>query len=381
MNAAHTIHPIGDDEFSSLMNGLTTSNPTPIAVGVSGGADSMALVLLLDGWAKSHGGSVLGITVDHGLRKDSAAEASQVGAWLKGRGIDHKIIRWESDPSQTPQTNGLQARARDARYELMAGVCDDAGIKYLFVAHNLEDQAETFIMRLRHKSGLDGLGAMAKERKLDCNENITLVRPLLGTPKARLKETLKLQGQQWVEDPSNKNTAFERVRTRELLTQLQLHEDIKPSNFAAAATGARAVRTILENAATAFIESHVTDVTHAGGAEAKIDAVQFLKIPEEIKGRVLVQLIGDYGRKNKKGGYSPSADKISRIIHWLQGQGADGAKALTRTPARTLGGCRISRKGGFLAIRPEGPRRAARQKVSPHMVNNVTHEHLSQKSP
>ena len=380
MNAAHTIHPIGDDEFSSLMNGLTTSNPTPIAVGVSGGADSMALVLLIDGWAKSHGGSVLGITVDHGLRKDSAAEASQVGAWLKGRGIDHKIIRWESDPSQTPQTNGLQARARDARYELMAGVCDDAGIKYLFVAHNLEDQAETFIMRLRHKSGLDGLGAMAKERKLDCNENVTLVRPLLGTPKARLKETLKLQGQQWVEDPSNKNTAFERVRTRELLTQLQLHEDIKPSNFAAAATGARAVRTILENAATAFIESHVTHVTHAGGAdgaEAKIDAVQFLKTPEEIKGRVLVQLIGDLGRKNKKGGYSPGADKISRIIQWLSGnsmgQGTDSS--------RTLGGCQISRKGGFLAIRPEGPRRAVRQKVSPHMVNNVTHEHLSQKSP
>ena len=371
MNVKHPTCPITSDEFSSLMNGLAAPIVPRIAVGVSGGADSMALVLLIDDWAKSRGGSVLAITVDHGLRKDSSAEASQVGAWLKGRGINHKTVRWESDPSQT---SGLQARARDARYELMADVCAGADIKYLFVAHNMEDQAETFLMRLRHKSGLDGLGAMAKERKLDCDNRITLVRPLLGIAKARLKDTLKVRNQPWVEDPSNKNTAFERVRTRELLSLLELYEGINPSRLAGAAGGARMLRRVLERASDQFIENHVTT---ADGLGVKIDALQFFSIPEEIKGRVLARLIGDYGRKNKKGGYPPNADKISRVIQWLSGEagGQNGGNA------RTLGGCRISRKGGFLAIKAEPPRRRPRQKVPPHMVNNITHEHLSQKSP
>ncbi|MCK5168079.1 MAG: tRNA lysidine(34) synthetase TilS, partial [Rhodospirillaceae bacterium] len=212
-----TENPLSGDEFSSLMNGLAVGMAPHIAVGVSGGADSMALVLLLDDWVKPLGGSVLGITVDHGLRNYSAAEASQVGAWLKDKAINHKIVRWQSDPAQT---SALQARARNARYELMAEICVGHGIKHLFVAHNMEDQAETFLMRLRRKSGLDGLGAMAKERKLDCNNNITLVRPLLSVPKVRLKDTLKTRSQPWVEDPSNNNTQFERVRTRKLLSLL-----------------------------------------------------------------------------------------------------------------------------------------------------------------
>ena len=365
-----TENPLSGDEFSSLMNGLAVGMAPHIAVGVSGGADSMALVLLLDDWVKPLGGSVLGITVDHGLRNYSAAEASQVGAWLKDKAINHKIVRWQSDPAQT---SALQARARNARYELMAEICVGHGIKHLFVAHNMEDQAETFLMRLRRKSGLDGLGAMAKERKLDCNNNITLVRPLLSVPKVRLKDTLKTRSQPWVEDPSNNNTQFERVRTRKLLSLLELHEGINPSRLAAAADAARTLRTRLERATTEFIEKHVSSSANAGDCGAIIDACQLQALPAEIKGRVLAKLIGSYGRKNKKSAYPPSPDKISRIIDWLQGA---SAKQIGDN-ARTLGGCRISRKGGFLAISPEPPRR----KQSPHMVNNVTYEHLSQKSP
>ncbi len=361
-----TNNPLSVDEFSSLMNGLAVGMVPRVAVGVSGGADSMALVLLLDAWVKSLGGSVLGITVDHGLRNGSAREAAQVGAWLKDKAINHKIVRWQSDPTQT---SAVQARARNARYELMADVCVDAGIKHLFVAHNMEDQAETFLMRLRRKSGLDGLGAMAKERKLDCNNNITLVRPLLSIAKVRLKDTLKTHSQPWLEDPSNSNTQFERVRTRKLLSLLEVHEGINPSRLVGAANAARTLRTRLEQATTHFIEKHATD----GNLGATIDANQFFAIPKEIKGRVLVRLIASYGPKNKKNSYPPSPDKISRIIDWLAGA---GTKQIGDN-ARTLGGCRISRKGGFLAISPEPPRR----KQSSHMVNNVTYEHLSQKSP
>ncbi len=359
--------PLSGDEFSLLMSSLAAGNPPHVAVGVSGGSDSMALVLLLDDWVKSLGGSVLGITVDHGLRNDSSVEAAQVGAWLKNKAINHKIVRWQSDLAQT---SAVQARARNARYELMVDVCVDVGIKHLFVAHNMEDQAETFLMRLRHKSGLDGLGAMAKERKLDCNNAITLVRPLLSIPKMRLKDTLKARSQPWIEDPSNNNTQFERVRTRRLLSLLELHEGINPARLVGAASAARMLRTKLERASEKFIENHVT---HEGNSGAMVDACQFFATPKEIKGRVLSRLIASYGPKNKKTDYPPSPDKISRIVDWLAG----GATQQTGDNSRTLGGCRIARKGGFLVIRPEPPRR----KPSSRMVNNVTHEHLSQKSP
>ncbi|MDH5772954.1 MAG: hypothetical protein OEY84_07450, partial [Rhodospirillaceae bacterium] len=104
--------PIGVDEFSSLMNDVgidAGANPPNVAVGVSGGADSMALMLLVDGWAKSYGGSALGITVDHCLREGSDREAMQVAGWLNDRSIKHKIVKWENGHGAS---SAVQARAR-----------------------------------------------------------------------------------------------------------------------------------------------------------------------------------------------------------------------------------------------------------------------------
>src|SRR5690606_3672257 len=126
-----------------------------------GGGDSMALALLLHDWARARGGKILALTVDHGLRAASAAEARQTAARLAQHGIAHEILAWEGEKPCT----GIQQHAREARYRLLRGACEKHGIKTLALAHNAEDQAETFWMRLAHGSGLDGLAGMAAKRE------------------------------------------------------------------------------------------------------------------------------------------------------------------------------------------------------------------------
>lgn len=357
-------NPISADEFSSLMGNLSlgaSAAPPKVAVGVSGGADSMALMLMVDQWAKSYGGSALGITIDHGLRDDSAKEADQVSGWLSTRGIEHKIIRWENGRISS---GGVQARARDARYKLMGAHCEQSAIRHLFIAHNMEDQAETFIMRLRHQSGLDGLGGMAAERKLTDSPSVSIIRPFLNIAKSRLKDTLEHMRQPWVEDPSNSNAKFERVRTRELLLNLQVSEGISPKTFARAADGVRALRHILDSATDGFIASHTRSSESKTGYGATMYASEFLRLPRLLQARVLSRLFTSFGKCT----YPPGPEKIDRILDWLSGT-ATGR-------ARTLGGCKISINGDFLLVKPE----PERKKTSAPMVNNVTYQRSSQKT-
>src|SRR3546814_569603 len=157
----------------------------------------------------SRDGSVIALIVDHRLRPDSAAEARTVAGWLAGRGIACRILTHEGGP---PAGN-LQSAARAMRYRLLAGWCAAAQVLHLALAHHREDQAETLLLRLARGSGVDGLAAMAPVVELP---DLRLLRPLLDVPRGRLKATLDRLGQPFVEDPSNRNHAFSRVRLRVL---------------------------------------------------------------------------------------------------------------------------------------------------------------------
>ena len=147
------------DHFNELMTAcLPDGAGGDVAVAVSGGADSMALCLLAQGWAKAQGVRLFALTVDHGLRADAAAEARQVGQWLSGHDIEHHVLGHEDPP---PRAN-IQAWARELRYRLMEDWCAQHGVPLLLVAHHLEDQAETLLLRLARGSGVDGLAAMAE---------------------------------------------------------------------------------------------------------------------------------------------------------------------------------------------------------------------------
>lgn len=185
-----------------------------LAVAVSGGADSMALALLARDWAAQRGLRILALTVDHGLRAESAKEARQVASWMKAAGIPCRVLAWRGPK---PAANRQEA-AREARYGLLRDACAAAGIRHLLLAHHREDQAETLLLRALRGSGVDGLAAMQPARALD--EDFILLRPLLDVAKADLVATLRRRGQDWIEDPSNANPAFARVRVRRALDDL-----------------------------------------------------------------------------------------------------------------------------------------------------------------
>jgi tRNA(Ile)-lysidine synthase len=184
----------------------------PLAVAVSGGADSMALLLLTHRWVQEKGGHLVALTVDHGLRPESRQEVLRAQKWAQRRGIQHVILNWEG----AKPNSRLQERARENRYHLLTSWCTENGVPTLLLGHHQQDQEETFWLRLTAGSGLEGLSGMKKK---SVREGIVLLRPLLGFPKERLKATLAAENQPWIEDPSNESDRFFRGRFRTLLKE------------------------------------------------------------------------------------------------------------------------------------------------------------------
>lgn len=200
---------ISAQEFAHAVEGLGCADK--IAIAVSGGADSMALLLLINSWAKEKNIKLAALTVNHNLRKEAEDEAQQVKLWCNDLQIEHHILQWEH--TQKPTTS-IQEKARNARYLLMTDFCQKHYISNLFVAHHSGDQAETFFFRLARGSGLLGLSAMAQETIIN---HVKIIRPLLAFSKSRLLATLKETNQEWIEDPSNHNEDYTRVRIRKQL--------------------------------------------------------------------------------------------------------------------------------------------------------------------
>jgi len=173
-----------------------------VAVAVSGGADSMALALLLSRW-----GRPTALIVDHGLRPESSSEAVLTLARLARLGIAARVL----PPLGLVHGPALTERARAARYAALGKACRDLGLADLLVAHHAQDQAETLLLRRRAGSGPDGLASMAPATYF---EAFRLLRPLLPVMPARLRTTLRDAGVEWVEDPTNSNMSTPRARIR-----------------------------------------------------------------------------------------------------------------------------------------------------------------------
>ncbi len=180
-----------------------------VLVAVSGGSDSLALLLLFNAFIHRHapGLTVRAVTIDHALRPDSAQEAASVGTLAERLGITHQVIRWNG---QMPAT-GIQAAARMARYALLADAARAAGARFILTGHTEDDQHETVRMRLGRGTGR-GLAGMAPATLLD--GDIWLLRPLLSARKAELRALLAQAGVPWADDPSNNNPRFERTWMR-----------------------------------------------------------------------------------------------------------------------------------------------------------------------
>jgi len=332
--------PVNAEAFDRLMAPLGPFEPRPhLAVAVSGGADSLALAVLLADWLAPRGGSLTAFTVDHGLRPDSGREAAWVARLLKGRGIAHHTLRWRGARPAGQAGGSQQAAARAARYDLLLKACESRGVFHLALAHHLEDQAETFLLRLGRGSGLDGLAAMAPVSE---TSGLRLLRPLLPISKDELRATLQTRGLDWVEDPSNDDSAYARVRLRRLLPELA-EEGMTPARLGSATHNLGRARAALE-----------ADVAAALARAVRPDPAGFVYLDPEVLGRESeeVSLRALARSLMAVGGcdYTPRLERLERLHVCLR---SGLAKAVT------LGGCRIlpgtkAADGRWLIVREAG---------------------------
>ncbi|MDF1720264.1 MAG: tRNA lysidine(34) synthetase TilS [Minwuia sp.] len=294
--------------FDQAMRGL----PDPgraLAVAVSGGPDSMALVTLLRDWATTSARDLTALIVDHGLRRNSNDEAARVAARLRSMGITARVLIWDGNKP----TTGIQAAARDARYRLMLDWCRAHGVSSLFLGHHADDQAATVAMRIDHGSGIDGLAAMRRVApRVMPGGTVHLFRPLLDTPKSALLAFLQDQDVAWEEDPTNRDPRYERNRTNAAIAD---HPNRERHSARLHQLSHRAAR-----AADAL--SHMTDSVwqvHArsgtcGGVQ--IDLSAFAVVPEEIRLRLLIRAV------TQAGGIEPGLSAAERALDRISASGA-----------------------------------------------------------
>ncbi len=205
----------GEDAF--LLNAVSVAldhNPSAgIGVAVSGGSDSMALLHLLSRVGRQQGLRIEAVTVDHGLRAEAKAEAAFVARVCTDLGLGHVVLQWH----RTATTGNLQDQAARGRYDLMTRWARERLIGVVATGHTADDQAETFLMQLARRAGIDGLSGMSRVWSQD---SVIWCRPLLMIRRDELRAYLGRNGVEWVDDPTNDNLRYERVRVRKLLPQL-----------------------------------------------------------------------------------------------------------------------------------------------------------------
>lgn len=304
-----------------------------LAVGVSGGADSMALLHLLCAWNTSSDNklALTALTVDHGLRAESAAEAVRVAQWANDLGVEHQALVWEGEKS----SGNIEAVAREARYRLMGNWCAENNVQTLMTAHHFDDQAETFLMRLARGSGVAGLSAMAGQRTLGANApSVNLLRPLLGIPKEALVELLREVRQPWFEDPSNEDKDFARARLRKMRATF-IEFGLTPERLVATAERMSDANLVLEGAAENLWREAAT-VSPFGEVRLKVPIL--LDALADTRRRVMARALkGVAGAE-----FGPRYERLLRLEEAIK-SGKIGKGV-------TLHGCKISHIGEVLHI-------------------------------
>lgn len=305
----------------------------------------MALLRLAADWAAKCAVDLHALTVDHGLREAASVEARQVCAWLKPLGIAHTVLQWHDGPRWRSGVASAQAPARAARYALMTDWCRTHGYDDLLLGHHADDQAETFLLRLTRGSGVDGLAAMAP---VVARDGIRLLRPLLAYPKERLRAYCRAVNQPWIEDPSNDDMTYGRVRFRDA-RDLLAREGFSDDRLRATAHHMQRARSAL----TFYVEDLLSRacIWDRFGV-ARLVLSELLRVPEEIGLRTVAAIL-----KTASGQvYPPRFERLKRLYD-----------ALCRGPWQdaTLRGCCVVRQGAHIIFYREAAQIADTQNLVP----------------
>jgi tRNA(Ile)-lysidine synthase len=328
---ARLILPLDDPKTLAELFAGVAGEPA-VGLAVSGGADSLALLVLARRWATSLGAPprLQVYSVDHGLRPEARAEVEMVLAVAERLGVPARGLVWGGEKPLT----GMQEAARAARYGLMGRAMAEDGIAVLLTGHHREDQAETVLMRLAHRSGLEGLKGMAATARV---EGVRVHRPLLGVERAALRRVVEEAGLVPVEDPSNMDEHYERVRWRKAMPQLAaLGLDSETLAIFAERMG-EADHALGQMADGAFEAMVRID----GFGAARIERDPLLALSPALAVRVLARVLNIVGGRQK-----PRAlGQVERLQQALA--------AGTTAKATTLLGCVVREKDGAVAVARE----------------------------
>jgi len=308
---------------AALDGALRESRARHVLLAVSGGSDSLALLRLA---ARCEAGaSFAAATVDHGLRPQSAEEALWVGAQCAEAGVEHVILRWTDEKP----TTALQELARLARYRLLITEAAARGCDAVATAHTADDQAETVFMRMARGSAPRGLAGMAERSMVAvaAGEPIQLLRPLLSIPRQRLREDLLSAGRRWIDDPSNDDPRFERIRVRGLLAALEAQSLLSRDALLTTASRMRAAVERQDLADRADFDRH----------EGVFDSLGFARLRSST--RIPPTLIARLIRAVGAGDHPPSEPDAAQALDTALSTGAS-----------TLGGAMLRTKGEALYL-------------------------------
>ena len=314
--------------FHNFKSKLDNLNKKSYTVAVSGGPDSLALVALSRAYSSIKKTKFRYVLVDHNIRKNSAQEAKLVKNLLKKNKINLNIIL-----NKKKIIRNIQSQARNTRYEILSNFCKKNKINTILTAHNLEDQVETFFIRLSRGSGLQGLAAMKSLSKL--KNKINLYRPLLDTKKKFLTKISKNVFGTYFKDPSNKNLKYLRTKVRNLKKPLEKsgigYEQIIKS-----------IKNLALSKATldTYFAKIFKEIIKKKDKEILIDFKRFRELNNEIK----IAVINESVRKIKKNYYNLRARKVANLINNLM---------KNNFKQSTLGGCIFTIKKEYLCLKIE----------------------------
>ena len=317
-----------ETRFASEMGRLLGPDfPSEIGLAVSGGGDSMAMLALAHGWARVFGVRLWVVTVDHGLRAESASEAEMVARECDLLGHPHAILRWRGDA----QGNVMDA-ARRARLALIGKW--SGRLSHVAMAHTRDDVAETFLMRLARGAGVDGLAAMKSTRRIEPETagpsvprpaewppeasmpgaGFTLIRPCLGMGRAELRHYIRTLKVPWVDDPTNSDPDYERARVRAALPSVA-EAGIDVAALADAARRLGRAREALERRASEAAERIARAPTAQGvpTGDLHFDRDAFAALDRQTQVRLLAGAL----RWIAGGAYKPRAAPLEALLDRL----------------------------------------------------------------
>mgnify|MGYP001186577961 CR=1 FL=1 len=301
------------------------------AIAVSGGSDSLCLAYLSKLYQSEFKNKMHVLIVNHNLRKESSREAIKVKKILKNKKIEGEILNWKG---KIPKSN-IQKNARNIRYSLISDYCLNNKVKYLITAHHLDDQIENFFIRLFRGSGLTGLSSMTES--VVYNNNLKILRPFLTFSKMELKYVTIKFFKTYIQDPSNKDEKFLRVRIRKYRKRME-REGLDTSKITKTVNNLLSANKAINFYKNKALQKYASFLT-------KNKCLINTQIFYEEAGEIIFKSFSDILSLVSGTYYPPRSKKIVNLIDRLK-------KA--RFSKSTLGGCVIEKKDDFLLVSKEG---------------------------